>query len=59
MVKFSKTWKLHARGGEKVMKKYKKEFDKRTQVPSKLKRLKTPIGKHTHAVYYRPILLRR
>ena len=59
MVKFSKSWKLHSRGGEKFMKEYKKEFDRKTDVPSKLKKLSRPIGKHTHALYYRPILRRR
>ena len=58
MVKFKKLWKLNSTGGEKFIKRFRKQFIKGNPIPTKIVKLKKPIGKHTHALYYRPIDLR-
>ena len=55
MVKFEKRWTVYTRGGENAILKEFVRFKKGTGVPSRIVKLKKPIGKHTHAIEYRKL----
>ena len=56
-MKYENKWKIYTRGGRISIYKEFKRFRKGTKVLSKIVKLKRPIGKHTHAIYYKPFIL--